>query len=93
MVAEPGPNFRWGVVLRKSKLKRTVNPLREVELVAESMDHQELEVVSHIRDNNMGVIVETYKDMPRGGAPLPNDPDISMRSWTSPRGGLTASRS
>jgi site-specific DNA recombinase len=74
MVAEPGPNFRWGVVLRKSKLERTVNERGEVELVAESMDHQELEVVSHIRDNNMGVVVEVYKDIASGwmsGAPRP----------------------
>jgi DNA invertase Pin-like site-specific DNA recombinase len=74
MVAEPGPNFRWGVVLRKSKLKRTMNQHGDVELVAESMDHQELEVVSHIRDNNMGVIVEVYKDIASGwmpGAPRP----------------------
>jgi DNA invertase Pin-like site-specific DNA recombinase len=69
MVTEPGPNFRWGVVLRKSKLKRTVNRDGEVELVAESMDHQELEVVSHIRDNNMGVIVEVYKDIASGWRP------------------------
>src|SRR6187200_1625094 len=37
MVAEPGPNFRWGVVLRKSKLKRRVNQYGQVELIAESM--------------------------------------------------------
>jgi DNA invertase Pin-like site-specific DNA recombinase len=69
MVASPGPDFRWGVVLRKSKLKRTVNERGEVELVAESLDHQELEVVSHIRDNNMGVIVEVYKDIASGWMP------------------------
>jgi DNA invertase Pin-like site-specific DNA recombinase len=69
MVAEPGPNFRWGVVLRKSKLKRTMNQYGEIELVAESMDHQELEVVSHIRDNNMGIIVETYRDIASGWSP------------------------
>jgi site-specific DNA recombinase len=69
MVAEPGPNFRWGVVLRKSKLKRTVNQYGEVELVAKSLDHQELEVVSHIRDNNMGIIVETYRDIASGWRP------------------------
>ena len=93
MVAEPGPNFRWGVVLRKSKLKRTVNQYGKVELVAESIDHQELEVVSHIRDNNMGVIVEVYRTLPQGGGRTPNDRDISMRSLTSPQGGSTASRS
>jgi site-specific DNA recombinase len=74
MVAEPGPNFRWGVVLRKSKLKRTMNQYGEVELVAESMDHQELEVVSHIRDNNMGIIVETYKDVASGWSPTAKRP-------------------
>jgi DNA invertase Pin-like site-specific DNA recombinase len=74
MVASPGPDFRWGVVLRKSKLKRTVNERGEVELVAESLDHQELEVVSHIRDKDMGVVVEVYKDIASGwmpGAPRP----------------------
>jgi site-specific DNA recombinase len=74
MVAEPGPNFRWGVVLRKSKLKRTVNQYGEVELVAESLDHQELEVVSHIRDNNMGIIVETYRDIASGWSPTAKRP-------------------
>jgi hypothetical protein len=74
MVAEPGANFRWGVVLRKSKLKRTVNQHGEVELIAESMDHQELEVVSHIRDNNMGIIVETYKDIASGWSPTAKRP-------------------
>jgi site-specific DNA recombinase len=74
MVAEPGPNFRWGVVLRKSKLTRTMNQYGEIELVAESMDHQELEVVSHIRDNNMGIIVETYKDIASGWSPTAKRP-------------------
>jgi site-specific DNA recombinase len=74
MVAKPGPNFRWGIVLRKSKLKRTVNQYGQVELIAESMDHQELEVVSHIRDNNMGVIVETYRDVASGWRPSAKRP-------------------
>jgi DNA invertase Pin-like site-specific DNA recombinase len=74
MVAEPGPNFRWGVVLRKSKLKRTMNQFGQIELVVESMDHQELEVVSHIRDNNMGIIVETYKDIASGWSPTAKRP-------------------
>lgn len=38
------------------------------------MDHQELEVVSHIRDNNMGVIVETYKDIASGWSPTAKRP-------------------
>jgi DNA invertase Pin-like site-specific DNA recombinase len=74
MVAEPSPSFRWGVVLRKSKLTRSLNQRGEIELVAESMDHQELEVVSHIRDNNMGIIVETYKDIASGWSPTAKRP-------------------
>jgi DNA invertase Pin-like site-specific DNA recombinase len=74
MVAEPGPNFRWGVVLRKSKLKRTMNQYGEIALVAESLDHHELEVVSHIRNNNMGIIVETYKDIASGWNPKAKRP-------------------
>src|ERR671919_2185686 len=38
------------------------------------MDHQELEVVSHIRDNNMGIIVETYKDVASGWSPTAKRP-------------------
>lgn len=73
MVAEPAPSFRWGVVLRKSRLKQ-VTENGQVHLVADSMDHQELEVVSHIRDNNLGIIVEVYRDIASGwmpGAPRP----------------------
>jgi DNA invertase Pin-like site-specific DNA recombinase len=62
------------VVLRKSKLKRTVNERGQVQLVAESLDHQELEVVSHIRDNNMGIIVETYRDIASGWSPTAKRP-------------------
>jgi hypothetical protein len=58
-----------------------------------SQDHQELEVVSHIRDNNMGVIVETYRTSPLDGAQPLSDPGTSTRSLTSRQGGLTASRS
>ena len=43
--------------------------------VAESLDRQELELVYHIRDNNMGVIIDAYKDIASGwmpGAKRPN---------------------
>jgi DNA invertase Pin-like site-specific DNA recombinase len=66
MAAEPGPNFRWGVVLRKSKLN--------ADGTEESTDRQEMELVYHIRHNNMGVIVQSYKDIASGwkpGAPRP----------------------
>jgi DNA invertase Pin-like site-specific DNA recombinase len=66
MAVEPGPDFRWGVVLRRSKLN--------LDGTEESTDRQEYEVVYHIRDNNMGVIVQSYKDIASGwkaGAPRP----------------------
>jgi len=66
MAAEPGPNFRWGVVLRRSKLN--------ADGTEESTDRQEMELVYHIRHNDMGVIVQTYKDIASGwkpGAPRP----------------------
>jgi hypothetical protein len=66
MAAQPGPDFRWGVVLRKSKLNGGG--------IEESTDRQEMELVQHIRQNNMGVIIQTYKDIASGwkpGAPRP----------------------
>jgi DNA invertase Pin-like site-specific DNA recombinase len=66
MAAEPGPNFRWGVVLRKSQLN--------ADGAEESIDRQEMELVYHIRHNNMGIIVQSYKDISSGwkpGAPRP----------------------
>ena len=66
MAAEPGPEFRWGIVLRRSQLN--------ADGTEESTDRQEFEVVQHIRDNNMGVIVHSYKDIASGwkpGAPRP----------------------
>jgi DNA invertase Pin-like site-specific DNA recombinase len=63
MAAEPGPNFRWGVLLRRSKYSRKIGDNGEVILFEESTDRQELEVVWHIRNNDMGIIVEVYKDI------------------------------
>jgi Resolvase, N terminal domain len=63
MAAEPGPDFRWGALFRASKPKRIVLPDGTVKVVEESTDRQDLEVIQHIRDKNMGVIVESYKDV------------------------------
>ena len=61
MAAELGPNFRWGVVFRKSKLN--------ADGTEQSTDRQEMELVYHIRHNNMGVIVQSYKDIASGWKP------------------------
>lgn len=74
MAAEPGLDFRWGVLLRRSKFNRAITEAGETLLFEESTSRQELEVVWHIRDNDMGVIVEVYKDIASGwkpGAPRP----------------------
>ena len=63
MAAELGPDFRWGALLRASKPKRVVLPDGTVKIIEESTDRQDLELIHHIRDNNMGVIVDSYKDV------------------------------
>lgn len=75
MAAEPGPDFRWGAVLRKSQPQEKRLESGEIIFVAESLDRQELELVYHIRDNNMGIIVDSYKDVASAwmpGAKRPN---------------------
>jgi site-specific DNA recombinase len=63
MAAEPGPKFRWGVVLRKSKFSKKRLSGGEFIQFEESTDHQEMELVQHIRQQRMGVIVEVYRDV------------------------------
>jgi DNA invertase Pin-like site-specific DNA recombinase len=63
MAAEPGPDFRWGALLRASKPKRVILPDGTVKVIEESTDRQDLELIHYIRDNNMGVIVDSYKDV------------------------------
>jgi DNA invertase Pin-like site-specific DNA recombinase len=66
MAAKSGPDFRWGVLLRRSKLNANGTE--------ESTGRQEYEVVYHIRSNNMGVIIQSYRDIAsawKPGAPRP----------------------
>jgi DNA invertase Pin-like site-specific DNA recombinase len=63
MCAEPGPDFRWGVLLRRSTLNKAIDQLGEVHHFEHSTERQELEVVWYIREHNMGVIVDSYKDI------------------------------
>ena len=74
LVAEPGPTFRWGALLRASKPRRIQLPDGTFKVVEQSTDRQDLELIQHIRDNRMGVIVDNYKDIASGwrpGAPRP----------------------
>ena len=45
MVAEPGPEFRWGVLLLRSTLNKGVDDQGEVTHFEHSTERQELEVV------------------------------------------------
>jgi site-specific DNA recombinase len=63
VAAEPGSNFRWGALLRASKPKRVVLPDGSVKVIEESTDRQDLELIHYIRANNMGIIVDSYKDV------------------------------
>lgn len=61
-------------MLRASKPRRVVLPDGTVTVVEESTDRQDLELLHHIRDNRMGVVVDSYKDVAsawRPGAPRP----------------------
>jgi DNA invertase Pin-like site-specific DNA recombinase len=55
MAAEPGPEFRWGLVVRRSTLNQ--------EGTEGSTERQRLVLTNHIKTNNMGRIVWTYKDI------------------------------
>jgi DNA invertase Pin-like site-specific DNA recombinase len=63
MAAEPGPNFRWGVLLRRSQYNRRLDGNGEVERYEESTTRQELAVVQHLKANGMGIIAATYSDI------------------------------
>jgi site-specific DNA recombinase len=63
MVAEPGPSFRWGVLLRRSQYNRRLDANGEVERFEESTHRQELAVVQHLKANDMGIVAATYTDI------------------------------
>jgi site-specific DNA recombinase len=55
MASEPGPNFRWGVLTRRSKYNE--------DGTEGSTRRQELAVCEHIKTNNLGKVVATYSDI------------------------------
>lgn len=55
LAAEPGPEFRWGLVLRRSKLN--------ADGTEGSTRRQELALAGHIQEHNLGRVVATYKDV------------------------------
>jgi site-specific DNA recombinase len=68
MAAEPGPDFRWGIVPRVSKFRRTevhdeTTGEKRIELTEESTRRQEQAVRSHLLRENMGKVVAVYPDV------------------------------
>jgi site-specific DNA recombinase len=55
MASEPGPNFRWGVLTRRSKYNQ--------DGTEGSTRRQELAVCDNIRANDLGQVVATYSDI------------------------------
>jgi site-specific DNA recombinase len=55
MAAEPGPNFRWGVLTRRSKYNQ--------DGTEGSTRRQEIAVCEYIRANDMGQVVAVYSDI------------------------------
>jgi site-specific DNA recombinase len=86
-MAEPGPTFRWGCVLRASKGKRVEQEDGSVRWMAETIDRQDLELIQHITDNRMGVIVDSYPDIASGWKPGARRPryDNSLSDLASGR--------
>jgi DNA invertase Pin-like site-specific DNA recombinase len=50
-------------LLRASKPKRVTLPDGTVQVIEESTDRQDLELLTHIRDNRMGIVVDSYRDV------------------------------
>jgi site-specific DNA recombinase len=63
MRAEPGPGFRWGVLVRRSKYNIEITEDGENLKTEDSTRRQELAVTRHIKNNDMGVVVAVYKDI------------------------------
>jgi site-specific DNA recombinase len=55
MRRDPGPDFRWGLILRRSQYNQ--------DGTEGSTRRQELAVSSHIKANNMGIVAAVYKDI------------------------------
>lgn len=68
MAREPGPEFRWGVLTRRSKYN--------ADGTEGSTRRQELAVCDHIRANNMGQVVAVYSDIASAYAENAKRPDF-----------------
>jgi hypothetical protein len=55
LTAEPGPDFRWGAVLRRSRLNR--------DGTEGSTARQERAIQDYVKANGMGRIVAVYSDI------------------------------
>ena len=59
----PSPDFRWGLLPRRSQYNRVVGESGEVELIEGSTHRQEIALSNYIKSNNLGRVVAVYKDV------------------------------
>ena len=62
-MAEPGPEFRWGLVVRRSQYNKRQAANGEVEHFEHSTRRQELALMERIKRDNMGRVVAVYRDV------------------------------
>jgi site-specific DNA recombinase len=67
LAAEPGPDFRWGAVTRRSaatrKKVRGDDGVETITFAEESRRRQEAEIFEHVERNGLGVIVGVYSEI------------------------------
>jgi site-specific DNA recombinase len=67
LAAEPGPDFRWGAVLRRSafnrKKEKDKSGQERVVLTEESTNRQERAIQDYVKANSMGRVVAFYTDI------------------------------
>jgi site-specific DNA recombinase len=76
MAAEPGPTFRWGLLLRRSQYNKRTADNGEVERYEESTDRQRLALVQHLKANSMGVVAASYVDVASAYKPDAKRPEF-----------------
>jgi site-specific DNA recombinase len=63
MAAEPGPDFRWGLVTRRSAYNKRLTDSGDIERYEDSTPRQEHALHGHIQANTMGRVIAVYTDI------------------------------
>jgi hypothetical protein len=92
--AEPGPDFRWGAVLRRSafnrKKEKDESGKERVVLTEESTNRQERAIQDYVKANSMGRVVAFYTDIASAYNEKDKREDFKNAWTTFGRAGSTA---